>query len=175
MDYARMSTTLASLRPAPTAATIAVVGAAAILGAYFFEFVLKLPPCPLCLEQRIPYYIAIPLALVVAWGAGQGAPRGFVRLGFLLLAAAMLVGGALAVYHAGIEWKFWPGPSECSGPLPSLGGGGGLLQQMETTRVVRCDEAAWRLFGLSLAGYNALISGALAAIALVAAFRPAAR
>jgi disulfide bond formation protein DsbB len=169
MDYPRMSTTLASLRPVPAAATIAVVGAAAILGAYFFEFVLKLPPCPLCLDQRIPYYIAIPLALVVAWGAAQGAPRGFVRVGFVLLAIAMVVGAGVGIYHAGIEWKFWPGPSECSGPLPSLGGGGGLLQQMETTRVVRCDEAAWRLFGLSLAGYNALISGAMAALSFAAA------
>jgi disulfide bond formation protein DsbB len=170
-----MSTTAASIRPVPAAAAIAAVGIATILGAYFFEFVLKLPPCPLCLEQRIPYYIAIPLALVVAWGAAQGAPRGFVRLGFVLLAIAMLVGGGIAVYHAGIEWKFWPGPAECSGPLPPLGGGGGLLQQIETTSLVRCDEAAWRLFGISLAGYNVLISAALAAIAVAAALKPAAR
>lgn len=164
-----------SLRPAPTAATIAAVCSATILGAYFFQYVLKLAPCPLCLEQRIPYYVAIPLALVVAWGASQGAPRGFVRLGFVLLAITMVVGGGLAIYHAGIEWKFWPGPAECSGPLPALGGSGGLLQQIETTSVVRCDEAQWRLFGLSLAGYNVLISAALAVLALAAALKPTAR
>lgn len=162
------------IRPAFTAVIFAALCAATILGAYFFQYVLKLQPCPLCLEQRIPYYIAIPLALVIAWGAAQGAPRTLVRLGFVLLAITMLVGGGIAVYHAGIEWKFWPGPAECSGPLTSLGTGG-LLQQLETTTVVRCDEAAWRLFGLSLAGYNVLISAALAALALVAAVRLASR
>jgi disulfide bond formation protein DsbB len=151
------------------ALAIAGAGAATILGAYFFQYVLKLPPCPLCLDQRVPYYIAIPLALVVAFGAAVGAPAWRVRLGFVLLAAAMLVGAGLGVYHAGIEWKLWAGPSSCSGELPALSTD--LLRQIQTTSVVRCDEAPWRLFGLSLAGYNALISAVLAGVAGAGALR----
>ena len=162
-----MTTTFA--RPAPAALTVAVIGAAAILGAYFFQYVLKLAPCPLCLDQRIPYYIGIPLALVLAFGAARGAPETIIRLGLAVLAIVFLVGAGLGIYHAGIEWKFWPGPAECSGPLQSIGGGGDLLSQMQSTSVVRCDEAAWRLLGISLAGYNVLISLALALIALGAA------
>jgi disulfide bond formation protein DsbB len=159
------------MRPVQAAIVIALVSAAAILGAYYFQYVLALAPCPLCLEQRIPHYIGIPLALVLAFVAAKGAPPTLLRAGFALLALVMLVAAGLGVYHAGIEWKFWPGPAECSGAAPSLGGGLDLMKQMQATTVVRCDEAAWRLFGISLAGYNALISLALAAIAARTATR----
>jgi len=153
--------------PAATAALlIAAAGAATILGAYFFEYVLRLAPCPLCLEQRIPYYVAIPLALVVAIAALRGTPRPLVVGGLGLLAVAMLIGAGLGVFHAGVEWKFWEGPRDCSGPITNFGNAGSLLEQMQNTSVVRCDEAAWRFLGLSLAGYNVLISLALAAVAL---------
>jgi len=76
-----------------------------------------------------------------------------------------LGGAALAAYHAGVEWKWWPGPRDCSGPLNPLGGGN-LLEQLQSVRVVRCDEAPWTLLGLSLAGYNFFISLALAGVAL---------
>jgi disulfide bond formation protein DsbB len=159
-------------RPVPAALTVAVIGAAAILGAYFFQYVMKLAPCPLCLDQRIPYYVGIPLALVLAFAASRRAPVTLVRLGFAALAVIFLVGAGIGIYHAGIEWKFWPGPAECSGPLQSIGSGGDLLSQMQATSVVRCDEAAWRLIGISLAGYNVLISVALVLIAGLAARRP---
>jgi disulfide bond formation protein DsbB len=64
-----------------------------------------------------------------------------------------------------VEWKLWAGPLECSGALNDLGTAGNLLERVQTTRIVRCDEAAWRFLGLSLAGYNVLISLALAVIA----------
>jgi disulfide bond formation protein DsbB len=150
---------------AAAAALIAAVGAATILGAYFFEYVLHYQPCPLCLEQRIPYYVAIPLAVLLALAAGRRAPRPLLIAGFAALALALLIGMALAVYHAGVEWHFWAGPQECSGD-PNFGRTGSLIEQLNTVRVVRCDEAAWRLFGLSLAGYNVLISAALACVAL---------
>jgi len=150
----------------PVAVAIAAIGAAAILGAYFFQYVMKLAPCPLCLEQRVPYYLAIPLALVVAWLAARGAPRPLVWLGFGLLVALALVGAGLGAYHAGIEWKWWTGPTECTGDMPQFDGGD-LLGQIRNTSVVRCDQAAWRLFGLSLAGYNVLVSLALAALGIV--------
>jgi disulfide bond formation protein DsbB len=156
------------LRPAITAAVlVAAGGAATILGAYFFQYVMGLPPCPLCLEQRIAYYVSIPLAVVVAIAASRGGPHRLVAAALGIIALAMLFNSGLALFHAGVEWKWWPGPQECSGALNDLTAGGDLLSQLQNASVVRCDEAAWRdPFGLlSLAGYNVLISLALAAIA----------
>jgi len=155
--------------PAVAAAlVIALAGAATIAGAWFFELVIKLKPCPLCLEQRVPYYIAIPLALIVAFAASRRAPRAIVLGGLVALALLMLWSAGLGVHHAGIEWGWWTGPQECSGAAP-LGPAADFLKRLETINVTRCDEAAWRFLGLSLAGYNALISLALAAIALFGA------
>jgi disulfide bond formation protein DsbB len=155
--------------PAVVAALIvAIVGAAAIGGAWFFQFVLKYQPCPLCLEQRVPYYIGIPLALAVAVAAWRRAPRALVIGGLIILVGLMLWTAGIAVFHAGVEWKLWAGPAECSGAA-TLGPAGGLLNRLQDIIVVRCDEAAWRFLGISLAGYNAVISAALAVIALISA------
>ena len=153
----------------PFAAALAIFAASAatILGAWYFQLVVKLPPCPLCLEERIPYYIVIPLSLLIAAAALVRAPRSLMILGFLAVIAIMLCGAALGAYHAGVEWGFWPGPTDCSGPMTDFTKGGALLNQLQSIRVVRCDEAAWRFLGVSLAGYNALISLVLAAIAVV--------
>jgi disulfide bond formation protein DsbB len=150
--------------PARAAALIvAVVGALTIAGAWLFELVVGLRPCPMCIEQRWPYYIGIPLALLVAF-ASRKAPRMVVVGGLAILAALMLWGVYMGAFHAGVEWKLWLGPQECSG-APQLGPAGGLLDRLQTINIVRCDEAAWRFLGISLAGYNALISLALAAVA----------
>ena len=151
---------------AGAAIVIAIVGAAAILGAFFFQYGLGLQPCPLCLEQRIAYYFAIPLALIVAFAASRGAARAPLAAALVLIALAMLLNAGLGVYHAGVEWKFWPGPTDCAGPVTSLGRASDLMRQLRNVTIVRCDEAAWRFLGLSLAGYNVLISLALAAIAV---------
>ena len=148
------------------AIAVAFAGLAAIIGAFYFQYALGLQPCPLCLDQRVAYYVSIPLAVLVALGASVGASRKVLTSALVVIAAAMLFNAGLGAYHAGIEWKFWAGPADCSGPLNSLGSTGGLLTQLQNIRVVRCDEAAWRYLGLSLAGYNVLISLALAGIAL---------
>ena len=164
------ATTYARTQPITAAAiVVAVIGVAAILGAYFFQYVVGLPPCPLCLEQRVAYYVAIPLAAMILLGVSVGASRKVLILALAAIGAAMLWNAGLGVYHSGIEWHWWAGPQNCSGTGGDFSGGGGLLQQMEETRVVRCDEAAWRFLGLSLAGYNVVISLALAVVALCAA------
>lgn len=159
------------------AALVLVVGLATMGGFFFFEHVLGYPPCPLCLDQRMAFYVSVPLAALLWLGAGFGAARKVLLLGFLMIAALMLWNTGLSVYHAGVEWKFWPGPADCSGPLNSLGSVGGLMQKLQSIRVVRCDEAAWRLFGISLAGYDVLVSlflaGAAACGAKAAWARPA--
>jgi len=152
-------------RPVAAAIVVAAAGTATMLGAYFFQFVVGLAPCPLCLDQRIAYYVSIPLALLLAIAGLRQAPRRLIALGLAAIALVMLFNAGLALYHAGIEWKWWPGPQECSGPLGDLTGGGDLLWQISTITLVRCDEAAWRFLGLSLAGYDVLISLALSACA----------
>jgi disulfide bond formation protein DsbB len=163
----RAWTDMARARPIVAAAlVVAVVGVATILGAWYFQYGLGLRPCPLCLEQRYPYYFAIPLAVMVLMGDTVGSRRRVLLAGLAVIAGLMLWNTGLAAYHAGVEWKWWPGPQTC-------GGGGGidfsagldLRKELETMRVVRCDEAAWRFLGLSLAGYNVLISLTLAAVA----------
>ncbi len=149
---------------------IALIGAATILGAFVFQYGFGYRPCPLCLDQRIAYYVSVPLALMIALGAGHGGSRKVLALAFGVIAIAMGMNIVLAAYHSGIEWQFWAGPAECSGPLNSLGSTGGLLQQLNSVRVVRCDEAAWRFLGLSLAGYNVLISAAIVILAAKGAF-----
>jgi disulfide bond formation protein DsbB len=151
---------------AAAAAVIASLGALTLVAAWFFQYVVGLQPCPLCYEQRIAYYVAIPLAAMIMLGVSVGASHKVLLAALLAIAAAMLWNAGLGVYHSGIEWHWWAGPQDCSGPVVDFGSAGGLLERMQTQRVVRCDEAAWRFLGLSMAGYNVLISLALAAVAL---------
>lgn len=163
-----MNDLLATLRKDPVpaaAAAVFIVGLITIAGFFFFQYVLGYPPCPLCLEQRIPYYFSVPLAALLWLGAGYGASRKVLMLGFLVIAAAMLWDAGLAAFHAGVEWRLWPGPTDCSGPVNALGSTGDLMKSLENIRVIRCDEAAWRLFGISLPGYNVLVSLLMVAIA----------
>ena len=81
---------------------------------------LGYPPCPLCLEQRIAYYVAIPLAAMILLGLSVGSSRKVLMLALLAIAAAMLWNAGLGVYHSGVEWHWWPGPQDCSGPLTEL-------------------------------------------------------
>jgi disulfide bond formation protein DsbB len=150
---------------AQAALALFVVSLGALLGAWYFQYVVGLAPCPLCLDQRIPYYIIIPLSLLLAIAARARVPRWLAGTGFAVILMAALCGAALGAYHAGVEWRFWPGPADCSGPLADLRSGGSLLDQLNGVHVVRCDEAAWRFLGISLAGYNVLVSLAMAAMA----------
>ena len=152
--------------PALAAAlAITVIAAATLAGAWFFQLVLDLHPCPLCLEQRYAYYLAIPLGALTAYAAAKDAPRAALIAGLAIVALATLANAGLATYHAGVEWGFWKGPTECTGPVGNLGSAASLLQRLDTVKVVRCDEVQWKFLGLSLAGYNVLISMLMAAIA----------
>ncbi len=164
----RMFAGLSNLdRGVPTAraaVVVAAVGAAALLGAWFFQYVIGLSPCPLCMEQRIAYYFVVPLAAMVALGISVGATPKVIQLAMFAIAIGMLWNAGLGVYHSGIEWRWWPGPQECTG-TPSFGNVNDLQERLKNMVLVRCDEAQWRFLGLSLAGYNALISLGLSAVA----------
>jgi disulfide bond formation protein DsbB len=144
---------------------VLVVAAATIAGAWFFQLVMGLQPCPMCLQQRYAYYAIIPLSVPVALGAAKGAPRPVLIAGLVVIALVAAGNSAFGVYHSGVEWKFWQGPTDCTGPLVDFGKAGSLLEQLDKVKVVRCDEVQWRLLGLSLAGYNALISALMVVIA----------
>ena len=152
--------------PALTAAlAITAIAAATLAGAWFFQLVLDIQPCPLCLEQRYAYYLAVPLGALVALAAARHAPRAVLLAGLAILLVAALGNAGLGAYHAGVEWKFWQGPTECTGPVVNLGSAGNLLERLDSVKVIRCDEVQWRFLGLSLAGYNVLISLLMAALA----------
>lgn len=153
-------------RPAVLAAwAIAAIGAATLAGAWFFELVLDIRPCPLCLQQRYAYYLAVPLAAILALSAPR-LPRWALTAGFAAIALAMLANAGLGAYHAGVEWGWWQGPTACAGAAADFGDAASLLDRLDTVKVVRCDEVQWRFAGLSLAGYNVLLSLAMAGIAL---------
>jgi disulfide bond formation protein DsbB len=152
--------------PALTAAlAITAIAAATLAGAWYFQLVLDIRPCPLCLEQRYAYYLAIPLGALVAFAAAKDAPRAVLLAGLVILALAAFGNAVLGTYHAGVEWKFLQGPADCTGPVGNLGSAGNLLARLDTEKVVLCDEVQWSFLGLSLAGYNVLISLLMAAIA----------
>ena len=162
--------------PALTAAlAITAIAAATLAGAWFFQLVLDIRPCPLCLEQRYAYYLAVPLGLLVALAAARNASRPVLVIGLVILALAALGNACLGTYHAGVEWKFWQGPTECTGEIGNLGSAGNLLERLDSVKVIRCDEVQWRFLGLSLAGYNVLISLLMAAIAAWGMLRTARR
>ncbi|CAH1659534.1 disulfide bond formation protein B [Chelatococcus asaccharovorans] len=156
-------------RPRLVALAILVLCVALIGGAYYFEYGLGLMPCELCLKQRQPYYLAMPVAAVLALLPDERRDRLFVSLrwiGFGLIAVAFLYNAGLGVYHSGAEWHLWQGPADCTGPMNNAVGLNDFLKNLQTTRVVRCDEAAWRFLGVSLAGWSALASLGLALLAL---------
>jgi disulfide bond formation protein DsbB len=136
-----------------------IASAAVVGGALLFQYVGGVQPCELCLYQRWPYYGVIVLALL-ALAAGKRR----VSLGILALAALVfLAGGALAFYHVGVEQHWFAGPSACTGAPITGATIADLKAQLLARPPVRCDEVAWSLFGVSLAGWNFLASIVLAA------------
>lgn len=158
---------------APTLASagliVALVSLAALAGAWALQIFGGLAPCPLCLEQRIAYYIAVPAGIVASMLAANSPRAACIILA--LCGAALLYNAGLGVYHAGAEWKFWPGPETCGTVQELSRTPADLLRSLQNNRVVRCDEAPLRILGLSLAGYSALISAGLAGVTAVALVR----
>ena len=140
---------------------VLLTAVAVILTALAFEHLGGYSPCPLCLQQRYSYYAAIP-ALLLALGLLSAGRKGAASALFALVALAFVANAALGTYHAGAEWKIWPGPDTCGGSQPLSQGAGGLFKDLASTRVIRCDEAAWRFLGLSFAGWNVIASILLA-------------
>ncbi|MEI9995936.1 MAG: disulfide bond formation protein B [Rhizomicrobium sp.] len=134
------------------------VGLTLILGALFFQYALNYPPCEMCHWQRWPHIAAAVVGLggALLIRAGLLPPRSALAIAALAV-LGVAVSGGLGVYHAGVEWQFWPGPTACTTGFHFNGGPLDI-----NAPVPHCDHPAWTLFGISLAGYNALISLAAA-------------
>ena len=128
--------------------------------ALLFQYVGGLAPCSLCIWQRWPHLAVIVMAFIGLRGI---MPRGMLWLTFIAGSISAGLGG----YHAGIEYGFWAGPTGCAANLVVDGNIKALTQQLLDTPLVRCDEVPWSLFGLSMAGWNALISLDIIAVALI--------
>ncbi len=146
----------------------AAASAALLAGAYLFE-ALGYSPCPLCLDQRQAHWLALAIAFT-------GLTLHMIFRARLAAAAAVgaaalvyAVSAGLAFYHSGVEWRFWPGPKSCataaSAPATVDDLGEGLNERQ---RAPACEDAQWRLLGLSMAGYNLLASAGLFALTLSA-------
>jgi disulfide bond formation protein DsbB len=136
---------------------VLAIAFATIAGAWVFEY-FGYAPCELCLKQRWAYYAGVPIALILSMIAPANPKT--ARLGLYILALIWIASMVFGIYHSGVEWKLWAGPAACTG-------GGGLTGLPDLSKpVVMCDQPSLRIFGLSLAGWNAILSLAMAVIAL---------
>lgn len=163
MNVATLSARLneGAFHPTLPGLALAALGFALLAGAYAFEYLGGLKPCPLCLEQRVPWFVLIVLGGAIFGAGSVKAPR-MAMIALYVAAFGVAVWSVyLGGYHAGVEYKWWLGPQTCTGGgLPT----GGLLDNLDKSDVVMCDEIPWEMFGISLAGFNFLFS--LVAVAL---------
>ena len=150
----------------PWLATGAAIAALCI--AWIAQYGFGLVPCELCYWQRYGYWAAIAIGLVAIFMPAQSAAR---RILLWLLGLAFLVTAGIALFHVGVEQKWWQGLTTCTGDLGAGGSTQDILSAIENAPIVRCDEPAFVLFGLSMAGYNLILALALALFTLRGALR----
>lgn len=143
----------------------AILSALILGGAYFFEYVLGYEPCPLCLDQRYIHMAAIAAGLLGFAAIRLTNAKLLATVICLILGAIFLFSAGFAGWHAGIEYGWWEGPASCStvGPVSITTDDLFAVMDGTATGVVPCGVAAWTFLGISMAGYNALMSLALAA------------
>jgi disulfide bond formation protein DsbB len=158
------------LQPLPAAALVLAGAAVTLAGAWTFQ-AFGFEPCELCLKQRYPYYAALPLAAAAIFLA-RNAPPLAAKIVLGLLAAIFLASAAAGLYHAGVEWKWWPGPTDCTGDFVKPASMEAFRQQLQNVHLIRCDDVQLRILGLSLAGWNVLVSAGIAVVAFLGATAP---
>lgn len=159
-------TTALTPRPWLAPLLLIVIPAAALAIAFASQIWGGLQPCILCIWQRWAHGAIIAIALLGLAAALSGRGRGAALL-TLVAGLAAMVGAGIALYHVGVEQQWWPGTSGCgAGALTPGQGLEALRQQIEAAPIVRCGDVAWSMFGISMAGYNALLSAALGVFAL---------
>ena len=152
------------LVPRPALGLITLASAAALSAAFIGQYVFGLPPCDLCIYQRYPYLITIALCLFTLMPTIQ--PYAFWT--FIIITLLLLINSSIGAYHVGVEQNWWTGPEGCTGPSGTPDTLEELRAQIAATPIFRCDEVAFSLFGISMAGYNVLLSSILATCAAIA-------
>ncbi len=147
------------------------VSMAGVVGtALAFQYIGGYLPCKLCLEERIPYYVGVPMMFISALLAALGKSEKLTRLFLFVAGLLMTYGLILSVYHSGVEWKFWAGPADCAtGAVSITTSAGNLLGDLNAVKPAACDVAAGRFLGISFAGWNGVASLILAIIAFYGA------
>ena len=130
-----------------------LVPAVALAAAFGSQYLGHLVPCEMCWWQRYAHLAALPFALA-AWLAGPGRGRPLVWLAALAIA----VSGGIGFYHAGVELGIFPGFTQCTAQVAAGGSPDDLLKAIMDAPMVRCDQVQWSLFGISMAGWNAILS-----------------
>ena len=149
-----------------TAALLLICSAAILGGAFAFQYIGGLAPCVLCWWQRYAHMAAIVIAALAVAASGRHSSRaGWMLVG--LTGLAFLAGAGIAAFHVGVEQHWWAGTAECGSTLGPASGIDELRARLLAQPIVRCDDIAWSLFGISMAGYNFILSLALAAFAAV--------
>jgi disulfide bond formation protein DsbB len=163
-------------KPEPLIWTILLASVAALAIVYAMQYGGGLAPCPLCLYERWPYFWGAVLSAAALFVRAEGFRPLWGRLAMTLVALGFLAGAALGVYHVGIEQHWWAGPTSCTGGATGATVGD-LRNALLKAPVIRCDRVPWSLFGISLAGFNALAALGLTVLAALAVlrWRPAAR
>jgi disulfide bond formation protein DsbB len=154
-------------------ATFLMLAMMAVVGtALAFQHVGGYLPCKLCLEQRWPYYFGVPVMALAAFSAWRNLSSTLTRTLLVIGAALMGYGLYLGIFHAGVEWGWWPGPTDCAAAATAIEtNADNLLESMNATRPPSCNEAALRVLGLSFAGWNVIASAILMTIAIRSAVR----
>ncbi len=152
--------------------TAFVLSLAMLATAWSFQIFGHFSPCHLCLKQRDIYWIAVGVSFVASvWALFTGA-KGPPRVFSFVLFAIFATGAALALFHAGVEWKWWRGPETCTSSGAEIS-----IDQLAAfmagaiSKAPQCDVAAWRMFGISMAGYNVVATSLLALLSLIASLR----
>jgi disulfide bond formation protein DsbB len=156
-----------------SAALLLTLGMVLTVGtALAFQHIGGYIPCKLCLEQRLPYYIGAPLMALALISSVVPGPAWLTR-GLLIVGGVLMLWSLyLGAFHAGVEWGWWQGPTDCGAvAAPAALGGNGILDQLNSIVPPSCNEAALRVLGLSFAGWNVVASVALGAIAFWGALK----
>ena len=146
---------------------IILFSTAALIAAFAFEYIGGLKPCSLCIYQRIPHGLAIALCIVTL--VFKLSPPSVVWI-FIILALTFLVGAGIALFHVGVEQQFWPGTQGCGGNIKAESVEAFRLKLLQQP-IVRCDEIVWSFFGVSMPGYNLILSIGLSFVPAFAIFK----
>jgi len=131
-----------------------------LAGAFWFEIIIGLPPCNLCILQRWPHAIVIAIAFIGLFALKQ-------KWMLLLVALSAISTSLIGLYQVGVEQKWFSGPSGCSNQLNSTSDISSLTNSLLEMPVVKCDEITWSLMGISLAGWNSISSLSIAIFAFL--------